>query len=85
MSWVIKIVGTPIGIATEHDGEYLAYYDVAAFNGRGEIRTHPDIQFAQKFSDVQAALDCWRQSYGMRPDGKPNRPLTAFTVSVEPA
>lgn len=34
------------------------------------------------FPDAAAALECWRKAHGMRWDGRPNRPLTAFTVEI---
>jgi hypothetical protein len=39
------------------------------------------------FEDHAAAMEVWtRQSRvrPLRPDGKPNRPLTAYTISIEP-
>jgi len=39
------------------------------------------------FGDARAAFECWQQvlrSRPVRPDGKPNRPLTAFTVAIVP-
>jgi len=42
---------------------------------------------AMKFATVAEAWDYWRQQspdLPLRPDGQPNRPLTALTVAVEP-
>lgn len=44
-----------------------------------------DRSAALAFDDPGAALECWRQvstRTPRRPDGKPNRPLTALTVEV---
>jgi hypothetical protein len=38
-----------------------------------------------QFPDAGAALAKWKQAYGWRRDGEWNRPLTAWTVSVEEA
>lgn len=43
---------------------------------------------ALQFTDVAAAMDFWKKPSTRRPlrsDGKPNRPLTAYTVEVRPA
>ena len=43
---------------------------------------------AMKFESFVAAVECWRTqsvTRPFRPDGKPNRPLTAHTVTVIPA
>jgi hypothetical protein len=32
---------------------------------------------------IESAMEKWRESFGLRADGKPNRPLTAWTVAVE--
>lgn len=83
---VIRVVGDALGRPTEHDGCYLVDYDVDARDGRGEITTSPHPDEARRFDDGGAALEAWRTVSTVsptRPDGKPNRPLTAFTVSIE--
>jgi hypothetical protein len=69
-------------------GQYLAAYDPEAHDGMGEAEwtTNPDL--AMRFPNQVAALECWRTvpaSRPLRPDGKPNRPLCAFTVEVRDA
>jgi hypothetical protein len=52
----------------------------------GSLTTTADPTQARSFNSMEAALEFWRQrstSCPTRPDGKPNRPLTAFTVSIE--
>jgi hypothetical protein len=69
-------------------GAYLVRYDPEAHDGRGDSEWSPDPAHAQRFADVRAALDTLRavpRCRPRRPDGKPNRPLMAFTVAVEPA
>jgi hypothetical protein len=51
----------------------------------GILRTSPDPAEALKFKDAKAALEFWRWQNGIRPDGKPNRPLMAFTVELAPS
>ena len=65
-------------------GNYLQDYNPEAHNGRGDATFTPDVAKAMKFDSFYAAMECWsRQSktLPLRPDGKPNKPLTAFSVS----
>lgn len=68
-------------------GEYLAAFDREAFDGRGEATFTRDIARALVFPDVETA---WRfigqrpTRRPTRPDGKPNRPLMAFTLQILP-
>jgi hypothetical protein len=67
-------------------GNYLQSFDVEAYDGRGDATFTPHISEALKFDSVSDAMECWRkqsQTRPLRPDGKPNRPLTAFNVSPE--
>jgi len=74
---------------TPFDGQYLVEYDPAreGTDPCGEpllchlVTTH-DVTQARKFPTVTEAVDFWNRSHGLRPDGQPNRPLTAFHVSV---
>jgi hypothetical protein len=39
-----------------------------------------------RFADLAAAVACWKRQSTvrpLRPDGKPNRPLTAFTITFD--
>jgi hypothetical protein len=77
-------VGGPPGAPI---GQYLLSYDPEAFKGRGWAEWTADLTKARQFEDYAAALAYWRQvsrTRPTRPDGAPNRPLTAFTVTVEP-
>ena len=44
--------------------------------------TTSDIRRACVFTTPEAAFEFYRQARGIRADGKPNRPLTAFTIEV---
>ncbi len=89
MSHVILIVGLVDGSASEHDGRYLVNYEPAAMDKSGRykpgmvIETTPNIDQAKYFPDHTSAWECWNKQNGVRPDGKPNRPLTAFTIVIE--
>lgn len=87
MSVTIKIIGTAAGVATEFDGSYVQKYDPAfieldgSYNG-GILEVCHDPKDALQFDSAEAAMECWRRSFGLRPDGRENRPLTAFTVEI---
>jgi hypothetical protein len=79
-------------VAVHHDaktpaGEYLAAYDPEAHDGRGEITFTRDRARALVFPDLKAAwelIGTRPKKRPTRPDGKPNRPLTAFTLQIMP-
>ena len=84
----IRIISLADGDPSPFDGQYVAEYDPhrdgVAPDGRPMIChlvTTPD---REKALDLEAgkAFELWRKSCGMREDGKPNRPLTAFTVEI---
>ena len=68
-------------------GSWLVAYDPDGGEGRrGSWEFSIDPAKAMRFVDGGAAAKCWRtvsKSRPVRPDGKPNRPLTAITVSIE--
>jgi hypothetical protein len=66
------------------DGSYLARYDPEAAEGNGAAEWTPDAARAMTFATAEAAVSCYRAvplNRPLRPDGKPNRPLTMFTVA----
>jgi hypothetical protein len=89
---VLQIISRADGW-TGHDDKYVARYDPTVhkpdggYDG-GILELTDDPRKALKFSDAGEALEKWRQPagcqcHGIRPwDGKPNRPLTAYTVTV---
>ena len=67
--------------------DYLTYYDPEFQDGVGLCQGGSRAD-ALRFVNPGAALECWRlisTTRPLRPDGKPNRPLSALTVSLEPA
>lgn len=84
MKRAIFILG-PVGDErSQHDGLYLSAYDPSA-GEHGRIESTYDIAEALHFDGAAEALQCWQQvnqSHPWRPDGKPNRPLTAFSVQI---
>lgn len=84
----IGLAGEVIAVTTDKapDGMYLAGYDVEAFEGRGTSSWTENRFDAMLFADHKTAFEIWRkqsETLPLRPDGKPNRPLTAFTVEIE--
>ena len=68
------------------NGKYLETYDPEAHEGRGFAQFTSDLAKAMKFDTHAQAFDLWKstpRSRPTRPDGKPNRPLTAFTINFE--
>jgi hypothetical protein len=67
-------------------GNYLEWSDPDANSGMGTERWTDDVAKAKRFVDFMAALECWKaqsKTRPFRPDGRLNRPLTAYTVTIE--
>jgi hypothetical protein len=65
-------------------GSYLASYDPEGANGNGIAKWTLDPAQAMTFPTAEAASACYRAvplNRPLRPDGRPNRPLTIFTVA----
>jgi hypothetical protein len=65
------------------EGDYLEWSDPDAKDGFGDDRWTPDLAKAKKFATFTDAMECWKAQSRIRPirdDGKPNRPLTAYSV-----
>jgi len=85
----LKIVSLASGGKSPFDDTYIVEYDPT----RRGVDPHGRPMSAHlivtddptKALEGNAAelLNLWRKSYGVRDDGKPNRPLTAFTVMLE--
>ena len=88
MSYGLRFV-EPAGIPSNRPppgGAWLERFDPEAHAGRGEAAWTADPAKAMRFESAGAAMKCWRMqslTVPTRPDGKANRPLTAFTVMVE--
>lgn len=75
-----------VGYAEPPKAQWLAYNNVDAHDGRGHCEWTSNKARAIRFDDAKAALEEWRRQSTvrpLRPDGKPNRPLTAYTVTIE--
>ena len=66
---------------------WVVEYDPDQAGGRGVALWTDRKDFARRFASVEEAITYYaRQSRVLpyRPDGVPNRPLSAFTVEIEP-
>jgi len=82
---VIRILGLADGRPLPLDGHYLRSCNVDAHGGRGSVDAVQDPAQALRFRDVLEAMEYWRRQSTvrpLRPDGLPNRPLTAYTIEV---
>lgn len=67
---------------------YVVDCDVDARGGLGVATFTATPAEARQFATGAEALDFWKRVSTVRPkrpDGKPNRPLTAYTVELVPA
>ncbi len=81
----IKLVSLALGDPTLHDGRWLRQYDADGESGRGSITTTDDPERAMTFDGLKSALELLRRQttlHPLRDDGRPNRPLTAYTVEM---
>jgi uncharacterized membrane protein len=65
-------------------GEYLRRFDPEFAGGVGAAWWTDDPAQAMRFADLGEALATWKTKSAIRPlrdDGKPNRPLTAYTIT----
>lgn len=87
----IKIVGLSGGQPTPFDGQFVVEYDPEHDGCDPDglpmvcvLRTTPDREQALDLP-VHEATELWKRQCvrdPVRPDGRPNRPLTAFTVEI---
>lgn len=85
--FVIQILSLANGTRSPFDGGFVKTFDPDAFNGRGDLDVVMKAKDARKFDTQVEALRFWQQQSTVKPtraDGKPNRPLTAFNVTIEP-
>jgi hypothetical protein len=79
----IQLVCAADGRRTTVDGHYVQDFSPEPAP-HGTLQTTRDPLKARVFDSTEA-LEFYRQAHGTRPDGEPNRPITAFTVVLEPA
>lgn len=68
------------------EGGWLCHYDPDAYEGGGSVVVTRDPAVAIRFAGPSEALNMWQSQSSTMPirpeDGKPNRPLTAFTIEL---
>lgn len=82
---VMVLRGQANGQPTPYDGQFLKAFDFEAGDGVGMIDTTTDVNEAKHFADVAEAIAFRNTSpecKPTRPDGLPNRPLTATNWEV---
>jgi hypothetical protein len=65
-------------------GAYLASYSPEGDDGRGVAEWTRDLAKAMTFATAEAAKACYSAvpyNRPLRPDGRPNQPLTSFSVA----
>jgi hypothetical protein len=86
--YVILIHGLVNGQSSPYDGTYLSHFDFDDCEPHEcNLMTAKTPEDATRFDDVPTATEIWKTIDPRQPvrlDGKPNRPLTAFSVSIEP-
>jgi hypothetical protein len=83
---VIRIVGLADGTPTVASGAYVQDYTPDGNDGQGDLVLTARRELAKTYDDPMAAIEDWKATsttHPVRDDGKPNRPLTAFTITVE--
>ncbi len=81
------VAGMPPAGEPHVAGQYLVSSDVDAFDGRGHADWTVDRAKARRFASPVEATEEWRRQSTvrpLRPDGKPNRPLSSYTVEIVP-
>lgn len=88
MPYVIKAVAFADGQWCPHEGQYLEAFDFERYAGQGYGEFTYSPAKAKKFDTIAEAMTFWKTVSKTQPtryDGKPNRPLTALTCSIEKA
>jgi hypothetical protein len=85
----IKIISLTNGERTPFDGQFVKAYDPnrVGYDPKGNpmicyLVTTRDPDEALQLTAAEA-LALWNKASGIRPDGKPSRPLTAFSVEIK--
>lgn len=91
---VIRILGLHDRTPTAYDGRWLTEYDPSRTGispdghpMRAHLAATGDKALARRFATLAEVQQCALQTAppGVRQDGRPDRPLTAFTIMIEPA
>jgi hypothetical protein len=75
------------GVPCPHAGQYLKSFDHDTDDGLGFGVFTKSKKRAKVFDSHEQLFEFWKKqstTRPLRPDGEPNRPLTALTVTIEP-
>jgi hypothetical protein len=84
---VIQVLGTAGGGWSPTRPTWVQTYDPDGNDGFGRVKLTTQLANALTFESPGEAFHFWRRQSTVRPlrdDGKPNRPLTAYTVEIGP-
>lgn len=92
MAWVLRIsalIGPAAegGAGAEAAGQYVRSYDPNGYGGRGRLTLTRDVRQARQWLSVGTAMataQAQSRTHPLRPDGKPNCPLSAYTLEILP-
>lgn len=81
---ILQVVDTAVpGLSPGCEGQYVVDFEENDDEGAVVLTNYEDD--AKEFDTPRDALEFWNQqsrTKPLRPDGRPNRPLTAFTMEV---
>jgi hypothetical protein len=86
MSAIIQILGLASGEPSEADGQYVKSYTPDGHEGAGDLVLTRHRGQAKHYASKGAAMEERKRvsaTHPTRSDGRPNRPMSAFTVSIE--
>lgn len=87
MPCILKLMGTPYELFPEP--QYLVSFDPSLPMGDPNmVKTSKEAADAKLFATSADAFNFWKTTHKTmpkRPDGKPNRPLTFYTVEISKA
>lgn len=85
---LIRASAIPALIPCPEAGAFVVEMDLEARHGFGELQVTRDARQAKVFANPAEALEYYQRVPVCRPhrdDGRPNKPLTAYTVEIIPA
>tara|TARA_B100000424_G_C22682122_1_gene373557 strand:+ start:83 stop:412 length:330 start_codon:yes stop_codon:yes gene_type:complete len=83
---VVGLTGYQIGGGPQPTG-MVQSYDPEGHGGYGDVALTQDLQAALRFHSLESLHDVWTsvpRCRPTRPDGMPNRPLTAYSIAPVP-
>lgn len=92
MAWVMILIAQANGAPLPGGPQFLkaADFEISAHPGSyptGRTEGTTKLDEALRFDTTEAAFEFWKtisKTCSQRPDGKPNRPLAAYTIDIAP-